>query len=80
MKTVHRRTALAFTMLMDTLTDDLRQCCSPMICSERREQVEESLKRWRYTLERRGRKVSRCKIEYMCLDERETDATEILKL
>lgn len=56
------------------------------ICSERREQVEDSLKRWRETLERRGRKVSRCKTEYMCLNERETDATvtlpggEILKL
>ncbi|KAI5095506.1 cadherin-like protein 26 isoform X1 [Silurus meridionalis] len=36
-----------------------------------RGQVEKSLERWRYVLERRGMKVSRSKTEYMCVNERE---------
>ncbi|KAI5093989.1 histidine ammonia-lyase [Silurus meridionalis] len=36
-----------------------------------REQLEKSLESWRYTLERRGMKVSRSKTEYMCVNERE---------
>ncbi|KAK3575028.1 hypothetical protein QTP86_019793 [Hemibagrus guttatus] len=42
-------------------------------CSESREQVEESLERWRFALERRGMKVSRSKTEYMCVNEREQE-------
>ncbi|KAI5615975.1 hypothetical protein C0J50_8706, partial [Silurus asotus] len=42
-----------------------------VICGESREQVEKSLERWRYALERRGMKVSRSKTEYMCVNERE---------
>ncbi|KAI5627509.1 gastrula zinc finger protein XlCGF28.1-like [Silurus asotus] len=42
-----------------------------VICGESSEQVEKILERWRYTLERRGMKVSRSKTEYMCVNERE---------
>ncbi|XP_051780741.1 uncharacterized protein LOC127527129 [Erpetoichthys calabaricus] len=42
-----------------------------VICSDSREQVEETLERWRSALERRGMKVSRNKTEYMCGNERE---------
>ncbi|KAK3528551.1 hypothetical protein QTP70_002791 [Hemibagrus guttatus] len=46
-----------------------------MICSESREQVEESLERWRFVLERTGMKVSCSKTEYMCVNEREGSGT-----
>ncbi|KAI5088533.1 hypothetical protein C0J45_21105 [Silurus meridionalis] len=68
-----------FWMVMDRLTDEVRQE-SPwtmmfaddiVICGESREQVEKSLERWRYALERRGMKLSRSKTEYMCVNERE---------
>ncbi len=39
-----------------------------VICCENQEEVETELKRWRYSLERRGLKVSRTKTEYMCLN------------
>ncbi|KAG2455536.1 POLR protein, partial [Polypterus senegalus] len=68
-----------FAMVMDRLTDEIRQESSwammfaddIVICSDSREQVEETLERWRYALERRGMKVSRNKTEYMCVNERE---------
>ena len=41
-----------------------------VICSESKKQVDRSLERWRYALERRGMKVSRSKTEYMCVNER----------
>lgn len=72
-----------FVMVVDRLTDEVRQE-SPyimtftehtVICSESREQVEESLERWRHALERRGIKVSGSKTEYMCVDEREMGVT-----
>ncbi|KAK3521050.1 hypothetical protein QTP86_031798 [Hemibagrus guttatus] len=68
---------------MDQLSEEVRQE-SPwtmmfaddiVICSESREQVEENLERWRFTLERRGMKVSRSKTEYMCVNEREGSGT-----
>ncbi|KAK3555309.1 hypothetical protein QTP86_014902, partial [Hemibagrus guttatus] len=43
--------------------------------SKSREQVEENLERWRFALERRGMKVSRSKIEYMRVNEREGSGT-----
>ena len=46
-------------------TDDI------VICSESKEQVERSLERWRYAIERRGMKVNRSKTEYMCVNERD---------
>ncbi|KAK3518002.1 hypothetical protein QTP70_030316 [Hemibagrus guttatus] len=66
---LHQGSALSpflFAMVMDQLSEEVRQE-SPwtmmfaddiVICSESREQVEESLERWRFALERRGMKVS----------------------
>ena len=74
---LHQGSALIpflFVMVMDRLTDEVRQK-SPwnmmfaddiVICSESKEQMERSLEKWRYALERRGLKVSRSKTEYMC--------------
>ncbi|KAI5628101.1 hypothetical protein C0J50_8339 [Silurus asotus] len=79
---LHQRSALSpflFAVVMDRLTDEVRQE-SPwtmmfaddiVICCESREQVEKSLERWRYVLDRRGMKLSRSKTEYMCVNERE---------
>ncbi|KAK3506345.1 hypothetical protein QTP70_005034 [Hemibagrus guttatus] len=72
-----------FAIVMDQLSEEVRQE-SPwtmmfaddiVICSESREQVEESLERWRFALERRGMKVSRSKTEYICVNEREGSGT-----
>lgn len=41
-----------------------------VIYSESREQVKESLVRWRYTLKKRGMRVSRTETEYMGVNER----------
>ncbi|KAK3569607.1 hypothetical protein QTP86_002602 [Hemibagrus guttatus] len=83
---LHQGTALSpflFAIVMDQLSEEVRQE-SPwtmmfaddiVICSESREQVEESLERWRFALERRGMKVSRSKTEYMCVTEREGSGT-----
>ena len=57
---------------MGRLTDEVRDeapwCMmfadDIVICHENREQVEESLERWRFALERRGLRVSRRKTEY----------------
>lgn len=38
-----------------------------VVCTERRGLVEESLVTWRYALEISGLKVSRRKIEYVCV-------------
>lgn len=61
---LHQGSALStslFAVMMDRLTKDVRRA-SPwavitddfVICSVRREQVEESVDGWRYALERRG--------------------------
>ncbi|KAK3566757.1 hypothetical protein QTP86_004433 [Hemibagrus guttatus] len=77
------RTVVRCAVVMDQLSEEVRQE-SPwtmmfaddiVICSESREQVEESLERWRFALERRGMKVSRSKTEYMCVNEREGSGT-----
>ncbi|KAK3549709.1 hypothetical protein QTP86_007157 [Hemibagrus guttatus] len=77
------RTVVRCAVVMDQLSEEVRQE-SPwtmmfaddiVICSESREQVEESLERWRFALERRGMKVSRSKAEYMCVNEREGSGT-----
>ena len=63
---LHQGSALSpflFAMVMDRLTDKVRQESSwnmmfaddIVICSESKEQVERSLERWRYTLERRNK-------------------------
>jgi len=83
---LHQGSAMSpflFAMIMDRLTDDIRQE-SPwtmmfaddiVICGDSKDQVEESLERWRYALERRGMKVSRTKTEYLCVNEREEGDT-----
>ncbi|KAK3545795.1 hypothetical protein QTP70_013123 [Hemibagrus guttatus] len=83
---LHQGSALSpflFAIVMDQLSEEVRQE-SPwkmmfaddiVICSERREQLEENLERWRFALERRGMKVSRSKTEYMCVNEREGSGT-----
>ncbi|KAK3564694.1 hypothetical protein QTP86_024843 [Hemibagrus guttatus] len=83
---LHQGSALSpflFAIVMDQLSEEVRQE-SPwtmmfandiVICSESREQVEESLERWRFVLERRGMKVSRSKTEYMCVNESEGSGT-----
>ncbi|KAK3540283.1 hypothetical protein QTP70_029609, partial [Hemibagrus guttatus] len=83
---LHQGSALSpflFAMVMDQLSEEFRQE-SPwtmmfaddiVIGSESREQMEESLEKWRFALERRGIKVSRSKTEYMCVNEREGSGT-----
>ena len=66
-----------FAMVMDIMTDEIRQDGSwtmmfgddIVICSESKAQEEEKLYSWRYALERRGTKVNRIHTEYMCLNE-----------
>ena len=41
-----------------------------VICSEIRQQLEENMERWRFTVERSGMKVSSIKTEYRCVNER----------
>ncbi|KAK3545101.1 hypothetical protein QTP70_000575 [Hemibagrus guttatus] len=83
---LHQGLALSpflFAIVMDQLSEEVRQespwtmmlADDSVICSESREQVEESLERWRFALERRGMKVSRSKTEYMCVNEREGSGT-----
>ncbi|MCJ8729445.1 hypothetical protein PDJAM_G00106430 [Pangasius djambal] len=83
---LHQGSALSpflFAMVMDQLSEEVRQesphtmmfAIDIVICSESREQVEENLERWRFSLERRGMKVSRSKTEYMCVYEREGSGT-----
>ena len=87
---LHQGSALSpflFAMVMDRLTDEVRQESSwnmmfaddIVICSESKEQVERSLERWRYALERRGMKVSRSKTEYLCVNERGDGETVLLQ-
>ncbi|KAK3518743.1 hypothetical protein QTP70_010884 [Hemibagrus guttatus] len=72
-----------FAIVMDQLSEEVRQespwtmmfAYDIVICSESREQVEESLEKWRFALERRGMKISRSKTEYMCVNEREGSGT-----
>ncbi|KAK3543882.1 hypothetical protein QTP70_030154 [Hemibagrus guttatus] len=73
---LHQGSALSpflFAIVMDQLSEEVRQE-SPwtmmfaddiVICSER----------WRFSLERRGMKVSGSKTEYMCVNEREGSGT-----
>ena len=86
---LHQGSALSpclFAMMMDRITDDIREeapwtmmFADIVICSERKERVEEKLESWRYALERRGMKVNRRKTEYMCVcvcvNERQVNGT-----
>ena len=94
---LHQGSALSpflFTIVVDRLTMGLRKCApwsmmfadDIVLCSESREEVEEDLERWRFTLERRRMKVSRSKMEYLCVNEGEEngkiamEGTEINKV
>ena len=46
-----------------------------VICEETREEVKQRLGCWRYALERRGMKVSRSKIKYLCINGGSDDET-----
>lgn len=62
-----------FAVVRDRLTDEIRQEAP---WSENREQVEESLEKWRHALERRRRvKAIRSKTAYVSVNERKTDIT-----
>ncbi|XP_063586992.1 uncharacterized protein LOC134764337 [Penaeus indicus] len=65
-----------FAIIMDILTDNIRIeapwsmmfADDVVICCEGKTELEENLERWRDGQEKRGMKVSRVKIEYMCLN------------
>ena len=46
-----------------------------MICEETREEIERRLESWKYSLERRGIKVSKSKTEYLCINGGNDDET-----
>ena len=74
---LHQGSALIpflFAMIMNRLMDEVKReppwtmlfADDIVICKETMEEVERRLESWRYTLERRGMKVSRSKTEYLC--------------
>ena len=88
---LHQGSALSpclFAMMMDRMTDEIREeapwtmmfADDIVICSESKEQVEEKLESWRYALERRGMKVNRRKTEYMCVNERQDNSSDTVKM
>ena len=68
---------------MDRLTDEVRReppwtmmfADDIVICEETREEVEQRLESWKYALERKRMKVSRSKIEYLCINGGNDDKT-----
>ena len=72
-----------FAVIMDRLTDQVRReppwtmlfADDIVIYKETREEVEQRLESWRYALERRGMKVSRSKIKYLCINGGNDDET-----
>ena len=76
---LHQGSALSpflFAVIMDRLMNEVRReppwtmlfADDIVICQETRKEVERRLESWRYTLERRGMKVSRSKTEYLCIN------------
>ena len=76
---LHQGSALSpflFAVIMDRLTDKVKReppwtmlfADDIVICEETREEVDRRLEWWRYALERRRVKVSRSKIEYLCIN------------
>ena len=73
---------------MDRMTDEIREeapwtmmfADDIAICGESKEQVEEKLESWIYALERRGMKVNRGKTEYMCVNERQDNDSDTVKM
>ena len=83
---LHQGSALSlflFAVIMDRLTDEVRReppwtmlfANDIVICEETINEVEQRLKCQRYALERRGMKVSRSKIEYLCMNGGNDDET-----
>ena len=83
---LHQGSALSpflFALIMDRLTDEVRReppwtvlfVDDILICEETRKEVERKLEFWKYALERRGMKVSRSKIEYLCINGGNDDKT-----
>ena len=81
---LHQGSALSpflFAVTMDRLTDEVRReppwtmlfADDIVICEETREEVEQRIECRRYALERRGMKVSRSKIEYLCINRGNDD-------
>ena len=76
-----------FVVIMDRLTDEVRReppwtmlfADDIVICKKTREEVEQRLECWRYSLERRGMKVSRSKTEYLCINGR-NDGDKTVKM
>ena len=72
-----------FAVIMDRLTDEVRReppwtmlfADDIVICKETREEMEWRLESWRYALERRGMKISRSKIKYLCINGGNDDET-----
>ena len=83
---LHQGSALSpylFALIIDRLTDEVRReppwtmlfADDIVICEENREKVKRRLESWKYALERRVIKVSRSKIEYLCINGGNDDET-----
>ena len=83
---LHQGSALSpflFAVIMDRLTDEVRKeppwtmmfANDIVICEETREEVERRLESWKHALKRRGMKVSRSRIEYLCVNGENGDKT-----
>ena len=83
---LHQGSALnpfLFAIIMDRLTDKVSRelpwtmlfADDIVISEETREEVERRLESWKYALERRGMKVSRSKIKYLCINGGNNDKT-----
>ena len=75
-------------MVTDRMTDEIREeapwtmmfADDIVICSESKEQVEAKLESWRYALERRGMKANGRKTEYMCVNDRQNNGSDTVKM
>ena len=83
---LHQESALSpfrFAVIKDRLTDEVRReppwtmlfADDIVICEETREEVEQRLEIWRYALKIREMKISRSKIEYLCINGGNDDET-----
>ena len=76
-------TPFIFAVIIDRLNDEIRReppwtmlfADDIVIGEETREEVEQRLESWRFSLERRGMKVSRSKTKYLCINEGNDDET-----
>ena len=83
---LHQGSALSlfrFAVIIDRLTDEVRREPSwtmlfaddIVICEETGEEVERRSEFWKYALERKGMKVIRSKIKYLCINGGNDDET-----